>query len=207
MSLLHLSDKALAKRMLGGDERAFREFFDEYFPGLYRFALSRVGRDPELAEEVAQSTIVKAIDKLATYRGEAALFNRLCTFCRHEIHAYLKKLRRVPDPVGLIEDLPEIRAALDSLSMTGDDGPDEALRRKETVRWVQITLDHLPRHYGQVLEWKYMHELPVKEIARRLELGPKAAESLLTRARGAFRDSFASAPHLLRRQGAGVLNR
>ena len=207
MSLLHLSDKALAKKLLAGDERAFEEFFREYFPGLYRFALSRLGRDPELAEEVAQATMIKAVRKLASYRGEAALFVWLCTFCRHEIHAYLEKLRRVPDPVGLIEDdLPEIRAALGSLTRPGP-GPDDDLRRKETARWVQVTLDHLPRHYGQVLEWKYMHELSVKEIARRLELGPKAAESLLTRARAAFRDSFASAPHLLRRHAAGALDR
>ncbi len=207
MSLLHLSDKALAKRMLGGDERAFEEFFDEYFPGLYRFALSRVGRDPDFAEDVAQATISKAVRKLSTYRGEAALFVWLCTFCRHEIFAHLKELRRGPDPVGLIEDLPEIRAALDSLTSRENDGPEDLLRRKETARWVQVTLDHLPRHYGQVLEWKYMHELSVKEIARRLELGPKAAESLLTRARRSFRDSFASAPHLLRQHGAGVFNR
>ncbi len=193
--------------MLAGDERAFQEFLQEYFPGIYRFALSRVGRDAEIAEEVAQSTMIKAVRKLATYRGEAALFVWLCTFCRHEISAYLQKLQRVPDPIGLIEDLPEIRAALDSLAVSGTDGPEDALRRKETARWVQVTLDHLPRHYGQVLEWKYMHELSVKEIARRLELGPKAAESLLTRARQAFRDSFASAPHLLGQQGAAALDR
>ena len=38
--------------------------------------------------------------------------------------------------------------------------------------------------------WKYLEELPVATIARRLELSEKAAESLLTRARGAFREAF-----------------
>jgi DNA-directed RNA polymerase specialized sigma24 family protein len=32
--------------------------------------------------------------------------------------------------------------------------------------------------------------LSVKEIAQRLAIGPKAAESLLTRARGAFREAL-----------------
>ena len=32
--------------------------------------------------------------------------------------------------------------------------------------------------------------MPVAEIARRLEIGPKAAESLLTRARVAFRGAI-----------------
>ena len=49
------------------------------------------------------------------------------------------------------------------------------------------------------LQWKYLDGLPVKEIARRLELAPKAAESLLTRARLAFRKSFSSASHPERR--------
>ena len=55
---------------------------------------------------------------------------------------------------------------------------------------MQLTLDHLPGRYGDVLEWKYMQELSVDEIADRLGVGYKAAESLLTRARAAFRDGF-----------------
>jgi DNA-directed RNA polymerase specialized sigma24 family protein len=42
-----------------------------------------------------------------------------------------------------------------------------------------------------VLEWKYIHGLSVDEIAERLDVGYKATESLLTRAREAFRDAFA----------------
>ena len=53
-------------------------------------------------------------------------------------------------------------------------------------------LDHLPVHYGQVLEWKYTDGLAVKEMAERLEMTPKAVESLLTRARVAFREQFPS---------------
>jgi DNA-directed RNA polymerase specialized sigma24 family protein len=42
------------------------------------------------------------------------------------------------------------------------------------------------------LEWKYLDRVPVEEIATRLGLGAKAAESLLTRARQAFRTSYES---------------
>jgi DNA-directed RNA polymerase specialized sigma24 family protein len=48
----------------------------------------------------------------------------------------------------------------------------------------------LPDRYGDALKWKYLEELPVEQIAGRLGVGHKAAESLLTRARAAFRDSF-----------------
>jgi RNA polymerase sigma-70 factor (ECF subfamily) len=62
----------------------------------------------------------------------------------------------------------------------------------ELSRLVRQTLDYLPSLYGDVLEMKYIHGLPVKEIASRLGKGPKAIESLLTRARESFRDGFRS---------------
>ena len=80
--------------MLAGDERAFEEFFDGYFPALFRFALARVGGDEGAAEDVVQTAMTAAIRKLATFRGEAALFTWLCTFCRHEIAATLTTLLR-----------------------------------------------------------------------------------------------------------------
>lgn len=183
------ADRRLVRRMLRGEESAFDEFFDGSFPGLFRFALTRLDRNEDAAEEVAQATLCRAITRLATYRGEAALFTWLCTFCRHEISAYCRRNRLTESRVDLIEENPEVRAALDSLGASLA-GPESALDRAEIARLVQVTLDRLPGHYGDALEWKYLEGLPVKEIAARLELSPKAAESLLTRAREAFRDCF-----------------
>src|SRR5438445_519862 len=103
--------------MLAGDEDAFEEFFDTYFPGLYRFALRRLDRDADAAEEVVQATLCKGMTKLYTYRGEATLFTWLCTICRHEIGAFRRhqgKFRETP----LSEDIPEVRAALESIDAT-----------------------------------------------------------------------------------------
>jgi RNA polymerase sigma-70 factor (ECF subfamily) len=191
MDEMNARDRKLARRLLAGDERAFDEFFKGNFPGLYRFALTRLDHDHDAAEEVAQATLARAIAKLKTYRGEAALFTWLCTFCRHEISAYFKRHGRQPSTVDLVEDHPDVRAALDSLGAAFGD-PVRAFDRSEIARLVQITLDRLPPHYGHALEWKYLDGLPVKEIAARLQLSPKAAESLLTRAREAFRDGFSA---------------
>jgi RNA polymerase sigma-70 factor, ECF subfamily len=190
MSELYQNDKAIVRRMLAGDEAAFEEFFEAYFSGLYRFALTRLDRRADAAEDVVQATLCKAIAKLATYRGEAALFTWLCTFCRHEISAY--HTQRGVQETQLIEDAPEIRAALESIGAATADAPDQRLLRRELARLVQITLDSLPPRYGDALEWKYIQGLTVSDIAARLGVGPKAAESLLTRARQAFRDGFAA---------------
>jgi RNA polymerase sigma-70 factor (ECF subfamily) len=175
------SDRTLVKRLLAGDEEAFEEFFNGYFPRLYRFALARLDNCPDAAEEIAQVTLTKVVSKLGTYRGEARLFTWLCTFCRHEISAYWRR-----------EEIPEIRATLETLMVASGGGPEETLQRKEVARLVQVTLDHLPPRYGDALEWKYIHGLTVKEIAELLQVGPKAAESLLTRARKAFREGFSA---------------
>ena len=65
-------------------------------------------------------------------------------------------------------------------------------QRDEIARYVQATLEELPDNYARALEWKYMQGLSVAEIAAGLGLGEKAAESVLSRAREAFRDAFSS---------------
>jgi len=184
-----MGDRELVESMLAGDERAFAEFFDGYFPGLFRFALARLDRSEDAAEEVAQATLCAAIRKLSTYRGEAALFTWLCTFCRHEIAAHWRRRGRDRAVVDLVEDDPEVAAALDSLSAEGS--PEAALARDETRRLVHVLLDRLPPKYASALEWKYVDGISVNDIAERLGLSSKAAESMLTRAREAFREGFA----------------
>jgi RNA polymerase sigma-70 factor (ECF subfamily) len=175
--------------MLKGSDAAFDEFFNDYFPSLYRFALTRLRGNEDAAEEVAQSTLCKAIGKLGTYRGEAALFTWLCTFCRHEISAYFRHRRHEVQPLDLVEDQEDVRAALDSIGADLVD-PGVQFDRDEIARLARVALDQLSPRYSHALEWKYLEGASVKQIAERLGLSPKAAESVLTRARVAFRDLF-----------------
>jgi RNA polymerase sigma-70 factor (ECF subfamily) len=184
------SDSELVRCLLRGDEAAFERFFGAAYPALYRFALARLDFDHDAAGEVAQAAICKAIQKLHTFRGEAALLTWLCTFCRRELHGYRHRRHGGRVQVDLLEDTPEIRAALESLRAPAGQDLDASLDRTRVASLVQRALDQLPTHYAQALEWKYIDELSVRDIGERLGLGPKAAESLLTRARQAFRDAF-----------------
>ena len=184
-------DRELVKHLLDGDRAAFQRLFDDHFDSLYRFALTRLDHDEEVAAEVVQATMCTAIEKLDTYRGEAALFTWLCSCCRFEISAHFRRLKRAPVQLDLIEEQPEIRTVLEALSR-GQVTPEEDLRITEMRRLVHLTLDHLPPSYGRALEWKYFEGLSVHAIAERLELSPKAAESVLSRAREAFRTGFAA---------------
>src|SRR5678815_3570206 len=143
-------DQQLVQRVLAGEERAFDAFFGEYFPRLYRFALPRLSRDEDLAKDVVQATLIKALRGLAGFRGDSALFTWLCQICRREIVDQLRELRRI----------------------------------------VHAVLDRLPARYGEALELKYIEERSVEEIGDRLGIGHTAAQSLLARARVAFRDGM-----------------
>jgi RNA polymerase sigma-70 factor (ECF subfamily) len=177
--------------MLDGDEAAFATFFDTAYPVLYRFALARLRFDRDAAGDVAHATICTAIEKLHTYRGEAALLTWLCACCRGELTAHYRRHGQRHE-IELLEDDPEIRAALEALPGGADDDLEASLDRHRLATIVQRVLDRLPPHYADALEWKYIDEVPVQEIGIRLGVGTKAAESLLSRARKAFRGAFRS---------------
>jgi RNA polymerase sigma-70 factor (ECF subfamily) len=178
------------KRLLAHDREAFNAFFDGYFPRLYRFARTRLGDQPDTTKEIVQVTLTKAIRKLATYRGEAALFTWLCTICRNEIAEHHGRVARERRHVVLTEDAPDIRAAVEAVAAPESDDPESNFRRLETTRLIQVALDQLPSNYGNALEWKYVYGYSVEEIAAKLGLGLEAAQSLLARAKRAFQEVY-----------------
>ena len=189
-------DAALVARLLRGDEAAFTQFFDTMFPRLYRFALPRLDQRQDAAEDVAQATLCQAVRRLDTWRGEASLFTWICAICRHEIDGW-RRIHGKQTPVPLVEDAPEVRAALESFYVHDLFNTEAHVHRRDLATLVQRILDHLPVHYGNVLEWKYLEDQSVRDIATRLDMTEKATESLLTRARAAFRDLISAiAPEL-----------
>jgi RNA polymerase sigma-70 factor (ECF subfamily) len=138
-----------------------------------------------------QQTFCKAIERLDTYRGEAALYTWFCQICRNVVADHYRRNSRGGSRVVLLEDLPDARAILESFAAPAADEPETGAMREQVHRLVEATLDALPGRYGEALEWKYIDGLSVREIAGRLALGEKATESLLTRARESFREAIA----------------
>lgn len=190
MKVAIANEQDLIAAMLRGDETAFRSFFGAYFPRLYRFALPRLGNDVEAAREVVQAALTKAMRTLAGFRGEAALFTWLCQICRRQIVDHLRANRRHAQNVVLIDDSPEIRAALEAVEAPATDEPAHGYSLAQTRSLVQSVLDRLPVRYGDVLEWKYIQGRSVEEIGELLGVGHTAAQSILARARTSFREAL-----------------
>ncbi len=123
----------------------------------------------------------------------------LCTLCRREMSARWRDSRRFATPM-LAEDDPEVRAALESLLSAEGSDPLLLAGREQVRETICAALDYLPAPYADILEWKYVRDMSVAEIAQRLGRSAKATESLLTRARDAFRETFT----LLRGDAAGA---
>jgi RNA polymerase sigma-70 factor (ECF subfamily) len=181
-------ERALVARMRSGDESAFDEFAERYLPGLHRFALRRLDGDRELARDVVQTTMCNVIEKLDGYRGEAPLFTWLCACCRNAIGGHFRRRDRRPREVGLDRELDGELHAVSPAAAAG--GPQERLLRFEAGELVHLALDSLPGNYARAVEWRYLEGTAVDEIARRLGATYKAAESLLSRARAAFREAY-----------------
>lgn len=197
---VYMDDKRLARQLFAGDASAFDQFFDDNFARLYRFAMTRLSDDPEGAREVVQMAMTRAVQKIHTYRAESALFTWLCAICRNEISDWLARQGRYRDHIVLIEDFPEVQAAVDSFQAPATDSPERHYQRVETLRLIQVALDRLPPKYGDVLEWKYVEGHSVKEISARLDIGAEATQSLLARAKRAFADVYSALNSTLGKQ-------
>ncbi|MEP7311270.1 MAG: RNA polymerase sigma factor [Pseudomonadota bacterium] len=187
-----MSDQELVRAMCAGDQRAFDQFFRDYSPRLYRFVLPRVRRSEQAAEDVCQEVLGKAMRSIAGWRGEASLFTWLCQMARNQLIDYWRKIRHMESTEVFVEDDPAIAAALESVEIQSHERPEQQTVREEVLRLVQVALDRLPAHYGNALEWKYIDGCPVSEIAERLGQSQIATQSVLARARAAFRDAFST---------------
>jgi RNA polymerase sigma-70 factor (ECF subfamily) len=169
-------ERGLQRAVLAGDEQAWKILYDEAFTGLYGYVLWRCGglRDP--ADEVVQETWLTAVRRLRSFdpatgsfgawlRGIAA--NLLRNYFRREI-------RRA----RYIQPLPS-----EPLAVLDED-------RREQAERVALALSALPEHYESVLRAKYLDGRSVAAIALARDESPKAVESLLTRARQAFREAY-----------------
>src|SRR5262245_27802014 len=192
-------DETWRRRALRGDEAALRRLTTEMLPVLYRFCLYRVGRNQHLCEEVVQETLLRALRDLSRYepeRGDGNLFPWLTGLARNEIQRVLGREKTFVSLQTLWErmdrELLAVFARLESEPLS-----DEMLQREETREFVNAAMSQLPPHYRQALESKYVSGESVRTIAERWRMTEKATESLLTRAREAFRAAFVALCHNL----------
>jgi RNA polymerase sigma-70 factor (ECF subfamily) len=170
-----LRDRALRQAVLAGDERAWQTWYDENYTDLYAYALWRCGGLRDRADEVVQETWLTTVRRLRRYDPAAGTFAAwLRGIAANHLRNLLRRDRRRPPPQ------PGAAAA----------PADAELQRREQAERVARALTELPERYEAVLRAKYLEGRAVADIAAAQGETFKAVESLLTRARQAFRAAY-----------------
>jgi RNA polymerase sigma-70 factor (ECF subfamily) len=192
------------RRLRRRDREEVVRWFDAYSDPVYGFIFYRVGRDADLAGDVAQETFVTALETIERFdprRGE------MFPWLTHIARNCIRKALRSRDRDGLLPDFWEtvdhkLVRAIDGIG--SDIFPEELLAQKEIAELVRMALTNLPLRYQMALRRRYFEELSLHEIAALEGISEGAVKVLLHRARLAFRTAFETiSASILDGQGKG----
>jgi RNA polymerase sigma factor (sigma-70 family) len=147
------ADGRLVEQVRRGDADAGHRFFREYYPGIYRYLLWLTGR-PEVAEDLAQETLIRAWRYLDTFDDRAPLRAWLHRIAHREFLRALRSQTRVPAErvMASLEEIAEV-AEPRTAELT------EAVELHEVIRKLPIT-------EGEIVVLHYLQGYNCQEIAR-----------------------------------------
>ena len=187
-----MSEKELVKRAKNGDFEAFSQLITDQKDKIYRLALKLTG-NREDAEDIMQDTFIKAIDNIDRFRGESSFGTWLYSIALNNIRAKMGRQSRV-NLKSIEEYLPAGHAnesQHDELFEWGD--PHELLERQQIQEIIEEGLSEMELKYSTPFVLRYMEDLPVKEVAKVMNLTLAATKSRILRARLALREKLSAA--------------
>jgi len=176
-----MTDADLIRAVRAGDETALETLYERYLPSVWRYAFAHLAGQRAAAEDVVSETFLAAVRQVWRLKPEGgSLGGWLIGIARHKIGDVRRRRGRVK--VGVpAESLPQ---------EDGSHDPAASLEAAETRAQVAAVMDALSDDQRLALEWKYLDGVSVRQIARRMGRTEKAAETLLYRARQAFRQAM-----------------
>lgn len=170
-----VADAQLGLLAMLNDEAAFDAWYAEALPLVYRYLYSRCGGDSELAEELTQQAFVEAVRHAEQWAGRANLVTWVVSIGRHKLIDHARRTwREQRRHAQLVE---RVRFAT----------PGEIA---DTRLDIGRALALLPPDQRYALVLRAADGLTVKEIAGILGRSYEATDSLLRRARIAFRQAY-----------------
>jgi RNA polymerase sigma-70 factor (ECF subfamily) len=169
----------LTRRMVEGDEMAYRAFYHAYFGRLSRYLLVVAGGNEDAMNEALQGTLMRVVRHIKVFQSEDVFWSWLTVLARSAFSDETRKRRRY---FSFLERFTR-HAAIASDGASGDQ-TDERLR---------ILLERhvglLPPDERKLVEQKYFVRRAVREIASEQQTTEKAVESKLSRIRRKLKDA------------------
>jgi len=181
------ADRALVERAQQGDTPAFEMLVVKYQRRIERL-ISRMVRDADLVQDVAQETFIRAYRALPQFRGESAFYTWLYRIAVNTAKKALVEIKR--DPV--LTESSRSRVAEDDETYRVDnelsDGetPEALLASKEIAATVNAAIDALSDDLRQAITLREIEGLSYEEIADVMNCPIGTVRSRIFRAREAI---------------------
>lgn len=184
-----MSDQQLLRRLLAGEDAAYRELVQRYQGAMRAVAFAIVGS--RHAEEVVQDAWLAVVRSLASFEQRASLKTWLLSITANLARTRLKHNRREV----LLDDLPGPHGSVDEARFDAgghwrqpptvwhDDSPEALLAEDELRQCLERTLVSLSELQSSVLLLRERQMLELDEIAGLLEISQANVRVLLHRAR------------------------
>lgn len=171
------TDEELIQKILSRDRRALSLFYRTYAPALRRYIHAKIANSFD-AEEILQDSLFAFLEAIRDFAGRASIKTFLFSITNHKIIDFYrkKKLKQV-----VFSKFPQLSELISPVL-----NPEEELDANQFKEKVSRTLARLLPRYRQILVLKYLDNVSVSEIASKLTISFKSAESRLFRARKAF---------------------
>jgi RNA polymerase sigma-70 factor (ECF subfamily) len=171
----------LVKRIKSGEESAFREFYEEFFPRVYKYAARRV-KNREASEDITSETFFKILRGLRNFevRWDDSLDVWVYSVVRNVVNDWFRK------NAG-IEVLPLEEVFAYALIPIVDDTYSTAEREEVNV-YVQSALNELPVQYKEVIEMRFYKQKKLADIAFELGKSIDAVKVMQFRALSALKE-------------------
>lgn len=161
------------------DRSAWSTAVDRHLCEVYGFVFHLVGGDRTVAEDLNQETWLEAMDGIDQCDAARGSFrNWLFGIARKRVALYYRRRALAGNPTSLSDPSGEAIELRDASVL-----PEDVLEQVERASVVRAAILVLPDDRREVLLLKYVEELSVKAIARRIGKTAKAIESLLSRSR------------------------
>ena len=169
---------ALTRRLVAGDEAAYRIFNAAYFDRLLRYLLVVTRGDEEAAREALQETFRRVVRHIRVFSNETIFWSWLTVLARSSRSDERRKRRRY---LAFLDRF--TRHAVIHQAAEKDD------RSRSLDAILEQNLNRLPADERELLELKYFEHCPVQAISLRLKTTEKAVESRLMRIRQKLKHS------------------
>ena len=160
------------------DDAAFAAWYRRTVPRVFSYLLSRCG-DRDLAEDLTQLTFITAIDGRWRFDGRSDSVTWLCGIARHKLADHYREAERM-----------ERRAIRMQVRQIEAGGGTEGDPDVDDLVLIEEAFHSLPPMQRAMLAFVAQDGLSVAEAGRLLGRDPRAATSLLHRARESFRAAY-----------------